>query len=293
MTACSCHHDPRPGPVLTACPSTASRSATSGRLGYARRDASLGPRCATGAQLVRTCTRSMRPRAAPTTAPSSATKPAAPPPRTLLELASSRPHDATPGTSRCTRPADRRGLSTRYKLGRITSDDADGYHRVACPANTQARSAAPNAASIGLGPEAAAGDPHPPESTHARRRCQRQTIWKIPPDVASKTRQKHDYPSRRTGGPPPGAPAPSPDLRHHPGPARQQHRPRLDPADGLAPFVSWLACLLAVRNQRIPTATGLAAAADDARRATAASRPRPASGAAGPARGLAATAAPP
>ena len=51
---------------------------------------------------------------------------------------------------------------------------------------------------------------------------------------------------------------------------------------GLAPLTLWLACLLAVRNQRILTAWD-ARQAGDARRAAAGLRPRPAAGAARPA----------
>ncbi len=80
--------------------------------------------------------------------------------------------------------------------------------------------------------------------------CTQQTIT-VPPAVAAKTRQKHDYPSkehrisyaRRTG-------------------AERTFSTLKDPATttiargwcrlmGLASLTLWLACLLAVRNQRI------------------------------------------
>ena len=85
---------------------------------------------------------------------------------------------------------------------------------------------------------------HPPDC------CQQQTIT-VPPEVNAKTAQKHDYPSRahrrsyarRTG-------------------AERTFSTAKDPASnniargwtrlmGLAPIMLWLACLLAVRNQRI------------------------------------------
>jgi hypothetical protein len=85
---------------------------------------------------------------------------------------------------------------------------------------------------------------HPPAC------CAQQTIT-VPPDVAAKTRQKHDYPS----------PA------HRRSYARRTTAERTfattkDPASnnishgwcrlmGLTPNALWLACLLAVRNQRI------------------------------------------
>jgi hypothetical protein len=107
---------------------------------------------------------------------------------------------------------------------------------------------------------------HPPAC------CHQQTIT-VPPDVAAKTRQKHDYPSaahrrsyaRRTG-------------------AERTFSTAKDPASnntvrgwtrlmGLAPIMLWIACLLAVRNQRILIAWN-ARQADDARRAAAGLPPK-------------------
>ncbi len=115
---------------------------------------------------------------------------------------------------------------------------------------------------------------HPPDC------CAQQTLT-VPPDVAAKTRQKHNYPSaahrrsyaRRTG-------------------AERTFSTTKDPASnniahgwtrltGLAPLMLWLACLLAVRNQRILTAWD-ARQHDNARRAAAGLRPGPAAGAARP-----------
>ena len=107
---------------------------------------------------------------------------------------------------------------------------------------------------------------HPPDC------CARQTLT-VPPDVAAKTRQKHDYPSaahrrsyaRRTG-------------------AERTFSTAKDPASnniargwtrlmGLAPLMLWLACLMAVRNQRILIAWD-ARQDDNARRAAAGLPPR-------------------
>ncbi len=85
---------------------------------------------------------------------------------------------------------------------------------------------------------------HPPAC------CTQQTIT-VPPEVAAKTRQKHDYPSpqhrrsytRRTG-------------------SERTFSTIKDPATtstargwcrlmGLTPLYLWLACLLTIRNQRI------------------------------------------
>ena len=110
----------------------------------------------------------------------------------------------------------------------------------------------------------------PPE--HPPACCDQQTIT-VPPQVAAKTRQKHDYPSaahrrsytRRTG-------------------AERTFSTAKDPATnniahgwcrltGLTPLTLWLACLLAVRNQRILTAWQ-ARQDDNTRRAAAGLPPR-------------------
>ncbi len=93
-------------------------------------------------------------------------------------------------------------------------------------------------------PEILAPPGHPPAC------CTQQTIT-VPPQVAAKTRQKHDYPS----------------AEHRHSYARRTGSERTfstikDPATttiargwcrltGLTPLALWLACLLAVRNQRI------------------------------------------
>jgi hypothetical protein len=135
----------------------------------------------------------------------------------------------------------------RYKPGRITRDDADGYHRVACPAATGKIRCPLRPASMRLDrdrPEILT----PPENPQAC--CAQHTIT-VPPDVLAKTAQKHDYPSkawrrsyaRRTG-------------------AERGFATVKDPAAttiargwcrlmGLAPLTLFITCLLIVRNQRI------------------------------------------
>jgi hypothetical protein len=107
---------------------------------------------------------------------------------------------------------------------------------------------------------------HPPAC------CTQQTIT-VPPEVAAKTRQKHDYPSpahrrsyaRRTG-------------------AERTFATTKDPASnnisrgwcrlmGLTPLALWLACLLIARNQRI-LAAWQARQARDAQRAAAGLPPK-------------------
>jgi hypothetical protein len=135
----------------------------------------------------------------------------------------------------------------RHKLGRLTADDPDGYHRVQCPAAMGKIRCPLRPASMTMDrdrPEIL----QPPERPQAC--CAQQTIT-VPPDVLAKTAQKHDYPSaawrrsyaRRTG-------------------AERGFATVKDPAAsditrgwcrlmGLAPLMLFTATLLVVRNQRI------------------------------------------
>jgi hypothetical protein len=138
----------------------------------------------------------------------------------------------------------------RHKLGRITRDDADGYHRVQCPA-------AMGKLRCPLRPSSMALDRDRPEilqpPEHPQPCCTRQTIT-VPPEVAAKTRQKHDYPS----------------AAHRQSYARRTSAERgfataKDPASnditrgwcrlmGLAPLMLFTTTLLITRNQRVLTA---------------------------------------
>jgi hypothetical protein len=135
----------------------------------------------------------------------------------------------------------------RYKLGKITAHDADGYHRVQCPAAMGKVRCPLRPASMALDrdrPEIL----QPPE--HPLACCAQQTLT-VPPDVLAKTTQKHDYPSaawrrsysRRTG-------------------AERCFATAKDPASndiargwcrlmGPAPLMLSTTVLLVVRNQRI------------------------------------------
>jgi len=134
----------------------------------------------------------------------------------------------------------------RYKLGRITRDDQDGYHRVACPAAIGKIRCPLRPSSMLLDrdrPEILTPPEHPPAC------CTQQTLT-VPPEVTAKTAQKHDYPSRahrrsyarRTG-------------------AERGFATAKDPASndisrgwcrlmGLAPLMLFTTTLLIVRNQR-------------------------------------------
>ena len=187
-------------------------------------------------------------------------------PGTLLELGPL-PRDATPEDIAA--HDTRAGELARHKLGRTTSDDADGYHRVMCPAAMGKIRCPLRPASLTLSrnrPEILAPPKNPPAC------CTQQTIT-VPPGTAAKTRQKHDYPSpahrrsyaRRTG-------------------AERTFSTIKDPATttiargwcrltGLTPLTLWLTCLLTVRNQRILSAYG-ARQADNARRVAAGLPPK-------------------
>jgi hypothetical protein len=157
----------------------------------------------------------------------------------------------------------------RYKLGRITRDDEDGYHRVQCPAVMGKIRCPLRPASMKLDrdrPEILAPPQNPPAC------CTRQTLT-VPPAVTGKTAQKHDYPSkahrrsyaRRTG-------------------AERGFATAKDPAAndigrgwcrlmGLAPLMLFATTLLTVRNQRILAAWN-ARQEDNARRAAAGLPPK-------------------
>jgi hypothetical protein len=81
---------------------------------------------------------------------------------------------------------------SRYKLGRITSDDQDGYHRVACPA-VMGKLRCPLREGSMLASHRRPEILTPPEE-HPRC-CTSQTVT-VPPETTAKTAQKHDYPSK-------------------------------------------------------------------------------------------------
>jgi hypothetical protein len=165
-------------------------------------------------------------------------------PRPLLELgplAPSATKEQAAGWERKT------AETARYKLGRITADDSDGYHRVQCPAAMGKIRCPLRPPSMTLDrgrPEILQPPEHPPDC------CTQQTIT-VPPGVLAKTTQKHDYPSaahrrsyaRRTG-------------------AERGFAAAKDPASndisrgwcrlmGLTPLMLFTATLLIARNQRI------------------------------------------
>jgi hypothetical protein len=165
-------------------------------------------------------------------------------PRPLLELGPL----ARTATSRQAADHDRKTAElARYKLGRLTADDQDGYHRVQCPAAMGKIRCPLRPASMTLDrdrPEIL----QPPE--HPQACCAQQTIT-VPPDVLAKTAQKHDYPSaawrrsytRRTGAERGFATIKDPAASNT---ARGWCR-----LMGLAPLLLFTTTLLTARNQRI------------------------------------------
>jgi hypothetical protein len=266
MTVTSCHLDPARAlaPVLTAMPAAGiPLGDVLDDSGYAHRDAPAWaiPLRRAGAQLVQDLHPHDRgPRGThhgAIIANGNLYCPATPKP--LLELAPL-PPGAAPDT---VAGHDQQAAElARHKLGRLTADDTDGYHRVTCPAAMSKIRCPLRPQSMTLSrdrPEILAPPQHPPAC------CAQQTIT-VPPEIAAKTRQKHDYPSeqwrrsyrRRTS-------------------AERTFSTIKDPATtsiargwcrlmGLTPLTLQIACLLIVRNQRILTAFD-ARQAGNARRA--------------------------
>ena len=114
-------------------------------------------------------------------------------PRTLLELGplarTATPEDAAIHDAKTAEAA-------RYKPGRLTADDPDGYHRVMCPAAMGKIRCPLRPASMTLDrdrPEILTPPEHPPAC------CAQQTIT-VPPEVNAKTRQKHHRKRRLSTG---------------------------------------------------------------------------------------------
>src|SRR6266704_2583119 len=182
-------------------------------------------------------------------------------PRTLLELSPLPPGAAPDAVASHDQQA---AELARHKLGRHAADDADGYHRVMCPAAMGKIRCPLRPASMTLNrdrPEILT-PPGPPPAC-----CTQQTIT-VPPDVAAKTRQKHDYPSpqwRRSYRRRTAAERVNATIKDTATTSIARGWCRLT---GLTPLTLWIACLLTVRNQRILTAYD-ARQDDNARRAAA------------------------
>ena len=187
-------------------------------------------------------------------------------PRTLLELSPLPPGAAPDAVAGHDQQA---AELARHKPGRHTADDADGYHRVTCPATAGKIRCPLRPDSMLLSrdrPEILTPPGHPPAC------CTQQTIT-VPPEIAAKTRQKHDYPSpqwRRSYRRRTAAERVSATIKDTATTSIARGWCRLM---GLAPLTLWIACLLAIRNQRILAAYD-ARQQDNARRAAAGLPPR-------------------
>ncbi|HEX9358236.1 MAG TPA: hypothetical protein VF933_31025 [Streptosporangiaceae bacterium] len=187
-------------------------------------------------------------------------------PRTLLELAP--PPPGASGEQVAAHDQQATELA-RHKLGRHAADDADGYHRVICPAAMGKIRCPLRPASMTLTrdrPEILTPPEHPPAC------CTQQTIT-VPPEIAAKTRQKHDYPSpqwRRSYQRRTAAERVNATIKDTATTSIARGWCRLM---GLAPLTLWITCLLAVRNQRI-LAAWHARQQDNARRVAPSLPPR-------------------
>ena len=119
----------------------------------------------------------------------------------------------------------------RHKLGPITADDADGYHRVICPAVAGKIRCPLRPDSMQLRPQPAR-DPHPAGEPAA--------LLQTADHHRPTRRRRQDRAEARLpiGGAPPLLRPPHrrrAHLRHHQGPGYHQHRPRLVPPDGPDP----------------------------------------------------------
>jgi hypothetical protein len=150
----------------------------------------------------------------------------------------------------------------RYRLGRVTRDDSDGYRRAMCPAQMGKCRCPLRPDSMTL--------PHdrptvlsPPENPPSC--CVAKTIT-VPPSVAAKTAQKHPYPSvawRRSYGRRTAAERTNATIKD---PATTDVTKGWCRLAGLAPITVFLACALVVRNMRVTDSFETREAKDERRR---------------------------
>jgi hypothetical protein len=150
----------------------------------------------------------------------------------------------------------------RYRFSVLNADDADGHHRVMCPAAAGKLRCPQRPESMVLAhprPEIL----EPPE--HAPLCCTQVSIT-VPPSVNAKTRQKHPYPSRAhrlSYGRRSAAERANSTIKD---PASNDVAPGWCRLMGLVPMTLMLSCLIVVRNQRV-LASFAARQAENERRA--------------------------
>jgi hypothetical protein len=149
----------------------------------------------------------------------------------------------------------------RYRFSLLNADDADGRHRVMCPAAAGKLRCPERPESMALThtrPEIL----EPPEHAPV---CCTQVSLTVPPSVNAKTRQKHPYPSqahRLSYGRRSAAERTNATIKD---PASNDVAPGWCRLMGLVPMTLMLSCLIVVRNQRV-LASFAARQADDQRR---------------------------
>ncbi|MCA1693335.1 MAG: hypothetical protein LC749_00630 [Actinobacteria bacterium] len=161
-------------------------------------------------------------------------------------------------------------LLSSYKLGRISGDDADGYHRVMCPA-AMGKIRCPlrkDSMTLPLSKPEVLTAPQPAPVC-----CTQKTIT-VPPAVCAKTAQKHDYPSkahrqsynRRTGA--------ERTFASIKDPARNDISRGWCRVMGVAPTTLFVACLFVARNLRTTDSFERRQAAARAKAASKRTRPK-------------------
>ena len=149
----------------------------------------------------------------------------------------------------------------RYRFSVLNADDADGHHRVMCPAAAGKLRCPKRPESMTLArtrPEILEPPEHPPV-------CCTQVSITVPPSVNAKTRQKHSYPSqahRLSYGRRSAAERANATIKD---PASNDVAPGWCRLMGLVPMTLMLSCMIVVRNQRV-LASFAARQADNERR---------------------------
>ena len=149
-------------------------------------------------------------------------------PRALLELG---PLSRAATPAQAAQHDARTAEAARYKLGRLTSDDADGYHRVQCPA-------AAGKVRCPLQPPSMTLDRGPPGDPHPARAAAGLLHPAVPHRPAARERENPAEARLPVGGLAPllrPAQRRRARLRHRQGPRQQRHRPRLVPPHGPGP----------------------------------------------------------
>ena len=136
---------------------------------------------------------------------------------------------------------------SRYKLGRLSHADADGYHRVMCPAVMGKLRCPLREESMSLSnerPEVLSPPDSPPPC------CCQQTLT-VGPEVHAKTAQKHAYPSKEHRRSYARRTAVERTFSTVKDPATNDVRRGWCRMTGIAPVMLMLACVFVVRNDRV------------------------------------------